>query len=189
MLKIHRLAVVLLLLPHCGYTLRHRLKDSFSHPKGIFVPVFDNHSDETGAEQLFTNALIRELLSRNEVVVTDKKRAGLELRGTIHAIDSSATSHTPYGFEGRLQPYRQLPSEIGVRVTLWLGLVDLSNGNLLWQKSFDGFRRVNAPLNRSYDFQAPSSIGLTTQSIVRSIFPDIARAIMRDVYDEMVELF
>ena len=46
-----------------------------------------------------------------------------------------------------------------------------------------------APVNRTYNYEAPSSIGLLTQSLIDSSYSDIARDIMRDVYDEMVEVF
>ncbi len=184
--------VVPLFFSHCGYTLRHRLKDSFTHPRGIFVRVFDNRSDETGAEQIFTNALIRELESRNEVIVANRKAAGVEFRGVINGINLSVTSLTSYGDLKGLQPeYSRLPAEIGVQINLTLELFDLQKGHILWQRKFDGFRRVNTLTTtpRTFDFQAPSSTGLINQSIVRSIYPDIARSIMRDVYDEMVEWF
>ncbi|MBI4403033.1 MAG: hypothetical protein HY537_02660 [Deltaproteobacteria bacterium] len=182
------LLLVCLCCVQCGYTLRHRLKESFVNEKGIFVPVFDNRTDETGVERVFTNALIRELLSRREVIIADRSQAGLELKGAVERIDQGPTAFTDPGFRG-LQPYRRLPTEMGVTVVLSLSLNDLRTGGRIWSQSFTGFRRVATPANRTYDFEAPSSAGLITQSIVESLYADIARDIMRDVYDDMVELF
>ena len=69
--------ILLLALSGCGYTLNHRLKDSFYDKRGIFVPIFLNRSDEIGAERAFTNALIHELQSRREIVITSREAADL----------------------------------------------------------------------------------------------------------------
>lgn len=178
--------VFLLIFTHCGYTLQHRLKESFQAPNGIFVPVFDNLTNETGAERVFTNALIRELTSRHEVVLGTRENGAIELRGVLERIDASPTAYTEPGFKG-LAPFKRLPSEIGVSVSLTLTL--MVTGRVEWVKSFQGYRRVNAPLKRTFDFEAPSSVGPITQSLVFSTYFEIARDIMRDVYDEMVENF
>lgn len=172
----------------CGYTVQHRLKDSFLNPKGIFVPVFDNQTNEIGAERTFSNALIRELVSRREVLLANRQNGGLELRGTVVAIDVAPSALTDKGFRG-LPPYRRMPSELGVRVSLSLKLIQMSDEKVLWTKDFNGFRRVNTPINRTFDYEAPSAAGVLTQSLVESVYAEIARDIMRDVYDEMVELF
>lgn len=186
--SIHLLLVFLAFFTGCGYTLQHRLKDTFVNSKGFFVPVFDNNTDEIGAEKVFTNALIRELSNGSEVLLADRETGGLELRGTLSEIQVVPTASTELGFKG-LQGYRRLPTEIGVRVNLRLALSDIGTGRPVWSKDFTGFRRVNAPLNRTYDFEGPSSLGPLTQSIVESTYENIARDIMRDVYDEMMELF
>jgi len=171
---------------NCGYTLKHRLKDVFKDSRGIFVPVFGNETDETGVETIFTDALIRELQSRHEVVIRSKRDAGLELRGTLTHINHAPTAFTDTGYRG-LQGYKRLPSEFGVDVGIVLILRRVGSGSYIWRKSFTSFRRVDGTLGRTFDYQAPSSVGLLNQSIVESIYTDIARDIMRDVYDEMVE--
>src|SRR5258708_4863845 len=55
-----------LFLSSCGYTLNHRLKEVFREDRSLFVPVFDNLTDETGVELVFTNALLREIKSRGQ---------------------------------------------------------------------------------------------------------------------------
>lgn len=181
-------AALALVLPGCGYTLSHRLKDVFRDTRGVFVPVFDNTTEETGAERVFTNALIREIASRGEIKIASREEGALELRGTVASISYGATVLSDLGFKG-LQSYRRLPLELGLTVNISLRLTDPANGRVLWSSSFSGFRRVEAPLGRTYDFEAPSSVGLQTQSLAESRYADVARDIMRDVYDEMVELF
>jgi Lipopolysaccharide-assembly len=179
--------ILFLLLPCCGYTLKHRIKEAFTVKGGIFIPVFDNLTDETGTEKYFTDALIRELISRREVVVSGKQEAGVELRGILQKIEVAPTAYSNLGFGG-MPGYRRLPSELGVRVTLWLTLYS-KTGQELWGKQFVGFRRVDAPLNRTFDYQAASATGMFSQSVWEAIYPDIARDMMRDVYDELVDFF
>lgn len=171
----------------CGYTLNHRLIAVFQDPRGIFVPTFDNDTPETGVERIFTDALIREILSRRQIKMTSRQEGALELRGKLVAIDVTTMAQSDLGFQG-LQSYRRLPSELGVRVRIGLSLRDPGTSKVLWEKEFSGFRRVNAPLDRTFDYQAPSTLGHYTQSLWESQYPEIARLIMRDVYDEMVDL-
>jgi hypothetical protein len=181
-----------LLLTSCGYTLNHRLKDNFisasGESKGIFIPVFDNKTEQTGAEIIFTNALIRELESHSEVVVSNRQAGSLILQGIVTKIDVVPTANSDLGFKG-LQFYRRIPSELGIRVNISFTLVDAATNRSLWGKEISGFRRVSGLVSRTYDYQAPSAVGPITQSIIESTFPDIARLIMRDMYDEMVLLF
>ena len=55
-------------------------------------------------------------------------------------------------------------------------------------KTVHRFQRVAAPVDRTFNFQAPSAVGPITQSLIDSSYNDIARNIMRDVYDEMLEV-
>lgn len=177
---------VWLFTPACGYRLKVPANPLFVRSNGIFVPVFTNESDEVGAERVFTDALIREIQQRSDIVLADRETGSAELRGKIQAIDYSSTSSSALGFKG-LQSYRRVPTEMGVRVTLVLSLFETGTDRKLWEKSFFGFRRVNAPLNRTSNYQAPSHVGPYTQSLIESLYYDIARDIMRDVYDEMME--
>ncbi|MCB0404520.1 MAG: hypothetical protein KDD51_07015 [Bdellovibrionales bacterium] len=168
--------------------MSHRLRAEFRDPRGIFVPVFDNRTDEVGAEIVFTNALIREITSRRQIPLSTREKGALELYGVITDIRVEPTTLTDAGFKG-LQGYQRIPSELGVRVNLALVLRDPKTGKVYWSHDFTGYRRVVAPTDRTYDYQSPSSVGLATQSIYESQYPEIARQIVRDVYDEMVEVF
>ncbi len=186
--QIKVLVLLLVCLTGCGYSLRHRLKDGFNNPKGLYVPVFSNVTDETGAERVFTNALIRELQSRGEMIITERRPGAFEVVGTVSSINYGATTLTPTPFGG-LEDFRRLPTEISVDVVVTLELVDPKDGKSLWSGSFNGFRRVPAVLSRTHDYEAPSSMALAQQSLIESQYGGIARDIMRDAYDAMVELF
>ena len=172
----------------CGYTLNHRLKDTFANSTGIFVPVFHNESEETGAEIVFTDALIREMHSHGESVLPNRDPSGLILKGDVISIVANPETYTGVGYQGLNSTYQHLPDQIGVNVAINFQLFKGDGKTMIWTKTFTGYRRVNAKLNRTYDVDAPSSFGLITQSVIDRSYPDIARDIMHDVYDDMVEL-
>lgn len=175
-------------LTGCGYTLNHRLKGPFEETRGVFVPVFENRSDETGAEVVFTNALIRELQSRGNVLLTDRARNGYELKGKVDYISYVPTNFTEPGFRG-LRGYQRSATEIGIAIGVSISLNDPTSGREIWGGSFTGFRRVPGPTPRTFNYEAPSSVGSATQSLVEYYYASIAQDIMRDVYDTMVDLF
>lgn len=176
------------LLPGCGYTLNHRLQDTFKNQQGFFIPVFDNKTQEVGSEIVFTNALIRELVSHGEKTTPDKKEGMVELRGTLTQVQRGVEVQSAAGFR-RLQPYQRIPDQIGVRAFVLIELWDPENQKVKWSREFSAYRRVSAPLNRTMDVDAPSSLGIATESLIENSYQLIARDIMRDVYDAMVEVF
>lgn len=180
---------VLVGLAGCGYSLNTRLKTGFQNPGGIYVPVFTNETQETGAERVFTDAYIREMQSRGQMVITSRKPGAMEMRGTITRIAYTPTGLTPATGQNGLRSYRRLPTEIMVEATVALELVDPKTSAVLWSGSFSNFRRVAGALTRTYDYQAPSSVAVYQQSLIESQYGGIARDIMRDAYDAMVELF
>jgi hypothetical protein len=148
--------------------------------------VFDNLTDEVGAERVFTDSLIRELLVHQELVASSRTDSSYELRGVLLNVDTSNTASTEVGFKG-LQTYRRMPTEQGIRVRLSLKLRDVANDKVIWEKNYEGFRRVNTLISRTNDYQIPSSVGPINQSIIESTYSTVARDIMRDVYDDMLE--
>jgi hypothetical protein len=172
----------------CGYTLNHRLQDTFKNPNGFFIPVFDNRTQEVGSEMVFTNALIRELLSHGVTIAPDKTSGTLELRGTVTQVQRMVEVQSAAGLRG-LEFYQRVPDQIGVRAFILIELVDPETKKPKWSKEFNAYRRVSAPLNRTSDAEAPSSLGITTESLIENSYSLIARDIMRDVYDAMVEVF
>jgi hypothetical protein len=182
------LLLLVFLLQGCGYTLQHRVKSGFANPQGLFVPLFTNMTEEIGAERVLTDAFIRELQSRGGIVITHRKAGAYEVRGTVTGISYSPTALTPLSFGG-LQSYRRLPTEIQVQISVAITLVNPQTEEVLWSGSFSNFRRLPAILSRTHDYEAPSSLGLLQQSLIESQYPLIARDIMRDVYDSILELF
>jgi len=182
------LVLVLVLVSGCGYTLGHRLKPGFASGRGIFIPMFDNDTEETGVEKIFTDALVQEVASRSELKLVSPGEGGLELRGILVSVSYVPTAMTQPGFLG-LQGYRRLATEYGVEVAISLTLVDPDSGRIVWSGSFRNNQRMDAPPLRTQSYEAPSSVGLQTLSALQAHYAVMARNIMRDVYDEMLELF
>jgi hypothetical protein len=82
-----------------------------------------------------------------------------------------------------------VPDQIGVRVFVLVEMIDPETKTVKYSKEFSAYQRVTAPLNRMMDVDAPSSLGVTTESLIENSYTLIARDIMRDVYDSMVEVF
>jgi len=179
-------AAVVFVVVGCGYSVHQTLRTPFTETRGVFIPVFTNLTEETGAEVVFTNALIRELSSRGSVVLSSREAGALELRGHIVDISYGATVLTPTGFQG-LQSYRRTPTELGLTVAIALELVEPGTQRVLWSGRFSGFQRVEAPIQRTHNYEAPSSVGVQTLSLIQSRYADVARNVMRDVYDDIVQ--
>ncbi len=58
----------------------------------VAVKVLENKSSETGADVVFTNALIREILQKTDTKVVDEATATAVLEGTIKSITFSSVS-------------------------------------------------------------------------------------------------
>ncbi len=174
-------------LNHCGYHLTPKLKKDFGSQRGIFVPVFENNTDETGAERVFTDAVIHELQSRHLVILSSRKKGALELKGSIQSITYFATALTVPGYLG-LQSYRRVPQEIGIQVVLQMTLEDPQTKKILWQSTFPDFRRVYGNTNRTFAYQGSSQLGMIDLTLVYQTFPQIAGDIVRDLYDRMMDV-
>lgn len=85
--------LLILLFTGCGYTLSNSgpLPGNVSR---ISVTMFENHSFETGAESIFTSALIKELLQKSDAMVVDRKRAEAIITGTVRSITVGALTRT-----------------------------------------------------------------------------------------------
>jgi hypothetical protein len=186
--KFCALAFVILMVSGCGYTLNHRLKDQFTNHKGFFIPVFDNTTNEAGAEIVFTNALIYEMKSHGEEVLSEKQSGGILVHGVVESVSYKTEALGAPGFQG-LHQHVRIPDQISVTVQVRLRMTDMQTQKEIWSNGYTRNRWTAAPSNRTYDVDAPSSLGLFTQSLIEATYVDVARDMMRDVYDSMVDFF
>ncbi|MDY0221073.1 MAG: LPS assembly lipoprotein LptE [Desulfobacterium sp.] len=87
------LAALVLLLTGCGYTFSNSgpLPGNVSR---ISVVMFENLSFETGAESIFTSALIRELVQKSDAMVVDRDKAEAVITGTVRSITVGALTRS-----------------------------------------------------------------------------------------------
>jgi len=173
----------------CGYSLSHRVKKVFEHPQGVFVSIFTNDTEEMGAEMVFTNALLRELKVHQNIRLVDRKESTpLELKGVVEKIAYQPSAFfAPAAGTNKLQSYVMMPDQINVVATIKLNLINRETKEVLWSQSTSGSRIVSANLTRTGDKEGASGFGIYTQSLIDARYGDIARDIMRDMYDSMVE--
>ena len=107
-------------LTSCGYTLSNSgpLPGNVSR---ISVTMFENESFETGAESIFTSALIRELLQKSDAMVVDRDKAEAVITGTVRSITVGALTRT----------VDDAVVERQVSAVIDLDMVDL-NGEVIW---------------------------------------------------------
>jgi len=173
----------------CGYSLSHRLKTVFDNSNGVFVPVFKNETEELGAEMVFTNALLRELKVHQKFNVAENKDSTpLELQGVVEQISYQPTAlYAPAQGVNKLQPYSNIPDQINLVATVRLDLINKETKKVVWTQKASGSRIVGAYLGRTGDKEAASGFGTYTQSLIDVRYSDVARDIMRDMYDSMAE--
>lgn len=104
----------------CGY----RLSNGGAlpgHVTRVAVTMFQNRSFETGAETIFTAALIKELVQKSDAMVVDKSKADAVISGTIRSITINALARTS----------DDTVVERQVSAVLDLDLID-TKGKILW---------------------------------------------------------
>lgn len=87
------ISVLFFLLPGCGY----RLSGGGALPGNVTrvsVAMFQNQSFETGAETIFTSALIRTLVEKTDARIVARKEADAVITSTIKSITMGALTRT-----------------------------------------------------------------------------------------------
>ena len=93
MIAQYSLVCLLVFLCACGYRFSGAGKLPGSVTR-VHVAMFENRSAETGAEAIFTNALVSELLRRSGADVVEKNRASAFISGDIRSITIGALTRT-----------------------------------------------------------------------------------------------
>jgi len=87
------ISVLFFLFPGCGY----RLSGGGPLPGNVTrvsVSMFQNQSFETGAETIFTSALIRNLVEKTDAEIVSRKEADAVITSTIKSITMGALTRT-----------------------------------------------------------------------------------------------
>ncbi len=133
----------LVMVGGCGY----HIQGNASLPAGIkavHVTLFENRSGESGVENTFTNAFIKELLMKTDVQVTDEAHARGFIIGTIRSI--SVGNLTRSSENAVLQGQ--------IRATMDLSMAD-DKGNVVWEvKGYSDHKVYTASSSNATDESA-----------------------------------
>jgi len=159
--------LLFMFFPACGY----RFAGSGSFPAGIesvCISILENRTSETGMENIFTNALIYEVIRDKRVTLTSRGKADALLCGVIESMNIKTISrkgtHTPL--------------ERRVTVTVNLRLTDAS-GRVI--RSGEG---VSA--SEAYDVMPDK---LATERNRRNAISALAERLAQRVYNRITEDF
>ncbi|MFK5951838.1 MAG: LPS assembly lipoprotein LptE [Desulfobacterium sp.] len=132
--------ISLLLVGGCGY----HIQGNTSLPAGIkavHVTLFENRSGESGVENIFTNAFIKELLMKTDAQVIDEAHARGFITGTIRSI--SVGDLTRSSEDAVLQGQ--------VRATMDLSMAD-DKGDVVWEvKGYNDHKVYTASSSNATD--------------------------------------
>ncbi len=153
--------------PSCGY----RFMGSGSFPAGIksvSIPILENRSSETGAENIFTSDLIYELTREKKVVLTNKGEADAILSGVIRSISTQTISR-----ENSRSPLER-------RVTAILDLkLTGSDGRVLWSA-------IGISGHEAYDVLPEK---LATEQNERDAISVLSKRLAERIYNRITEDF
>jgi len=187
--SLRSLCVLLFLgVQSCGYNWGHYNRALPEGYKTVFVDVFDNKSQEPVAEILFTNAIIKELQRSGFVLVRDKSRAEVVLKGTVMTVAFAGLNSTTSFSDAQNQAFRSsLFTQYQVNIASNLKLYRAIDNKMLWQttvrggKTYFGPRLTNAGLR--------SSNPLYNQSARKRTMKVVAQEMMNEAFDRMTETF
>ncbi len=169
-LRLTKLASLLIcfLLPGCGYhTANHAQVRLPSGINTIAVPIFENKTNSYKAEEVLTQAVVREFTSRSpyKVIPADNDRADAVLQGTL-----LTTNVYPLTFDS--QTGRQ--SSAIVQLNLSVKLVDkhgktlFENPNYMFREQYQVSREVT-----SFFDESPPAVDRLSRDFARTLVADI----------------
>jgi outer membrane lipopolysaccharide assembly protein LptE/RlpB len=130
------LLITALLFASCGYHVAGRGNALPQEWKTIAIPALKNRTSSYRVEQRFTQALVREMISRTKYrVVPEEKDADAVLEGEVSSLQT-----TPVLFD----PVTARATLMLVTLTLRVRLVDRSSGKPVYQNSNFVFRNEYA---------------------------------------------
>lgn len=152
-------AVAILLLAGCGYSLRGNLP---AHIRTVAVPVFVNKTQTPAVENFLTRAVVDAFVTSGRLKVVPPGEADAILEGEIVGYQLDSLSFDP---RANIREYR-------LTITLNLEFRDVRKSVTLWRQ--EGVRE-------KADFKVPGQVAATIsreESALRAAAVDIGRAIV-----------
>ena len=161
------IVIFLIFFSACGY----RFTGGGNFPAGIrsiYVSMLENHTSETGAENIFTNDLIYEITRDNKVILTSQDKADALLSGIIKSMNIKTISR------------KGTHSSLERRVTI---VADLKltgpNGRVIWSAN-------DVSANEAYDVVSDK---LATEQNRRNAISDLSKRLAERLYARITDNF
>ena len=174
---------------HCGYYWGHGNRSLPQGYKTIFIEVFENRSNEAGAEMLFTRALTEEFRRSGFIQVTTRERADVVLKGVLLSINYHGQTLTKEfkDQEGNTIPSARLFADYNINVMASLQLVKTLDKKRIWQDTLRGLKSYRPSQIKSFGVR--SSNPLYNQSSKELTLNLVAKDMMNDAFSRMTENF
>lgn len=155
----------------------------------VAIPMFKNHSMETGAEIYFTNSLIQEFVRTPTARVVDTDRAEAVILGQIEQIKINAdkTSLTKSETSNSLAENTVLAPTYKSYYEVTLRFVRKKDQVVLWQDKFIVAGSFTSPVVTSPWISTVNPIYL--QSMRNNHVAEISSRLMSEAYDRLTENF
>ena len=181
-------------LSYCSYRLGHGGSQLPGGYKSVFVHIFNNSSQETGAEYLFTQALIKEMQRAPFVELKeDPKKAQVSLHGSIVAVTirGQASINTFYEMDYKKQEAyafdASMFTEYILSVSVNVNLRRRTDDQVLWQTNLSKQRQYRGALLKKDGLR--SSNPLYNKSAKRQTIEHLAKDMMSEVFSRLTENF
>jgi hypothetical protein len=107
----------------CGYTFVNVKKQLSPDIKKVYIPSFENQTDEPSLGVIMTNALVREFMKSGALVPAKEENADAELIGTIKSVD----------YFNRI--YNEEDRAVLVTISVHAGAKLVKGGDVVWEVS------------------------------------------------------
>ena len=184
---------LLLCLAACSYNLGHENRSIPGGHKTVFVNMFENQSQEVGAEAFFTSALITELQRSGFVVVTEKDSAEVVIDGLILDVLNSGsvsipTFHEVDNINKEAKSFQaSMFTEYLLTVSANLKVRRTRDNKVIWQTYLQNQRGYRGPLLKKDGLR--SSNPLYNQSTKSQTMRLLAKDMMAEAFDRLTENF
>lgn len=177
------------LLSSCAYKNSSQSDGLPENIKVIYIPIFTNESREPLTEVYFTNAFKNEVLRSGFAQLANTEiNSEATLKGVIKSvtltsdesvIESKDTAYLPQG--------TVLPTQVKVRVEVFLSLIKKDSNQVLWSSTFNQTKNYTPP-----QITLPvinSANNLYNLSERRQTLESLSKDMMQLAFDRMVDNF
>jgi len=116
---------------NCGYRFQGSATDLTPDIQSLAIPIFANHTIQTGIESEVTRALIEKFISSKRLSVTDSQKADAQILGTVLSFATSAVAVTSS---------TQVTTEYRATLTLGISLQRKRDGKILFREEIAEWR-------------------------------------------------